>query len=139
MPYLNITEVESALTVATSAPYTAFTQLIPLPNLTWEGRQCNAIKIANGSDPGRPGVYFLGGVHSREWGSCDILINFIEQLEQAYHNGTGLILSPSSCDTPYCHPLALHSFPSLLSFFLVTTRPSPSSRTAADQARSLST
>lgn len=92
MPYLNITEVESALVVATSAPYTGFTQLIPLPNLTWEGRECNAIKIANGSDPGRPGIYFLGGIHSREWGSCDILINFIEQLEQAYLNGTGITL-----------------------------------------------
>jgi murein tripeptide amidase MpaA len=92
MPYLNITEVESALTVATSAPYAGFTQLIPLPNLTWEGRKCNAIKIANGSDPGRPGIYFLGGIHSREWGSADILINFIEQLEQAYLNGTGITL-----------------------------------------------
>src|SRR5260370_8644112 len=92
MPYLNITEVESALTVATSAPYTGFTQLIPLPNLTWEGRQCNAIKIANGSDPGRPGVYFLGGIHSREWRNSHILINFIKQLEQAYLNGTRIIL-----------------------------------------------
>jgi hypothetical protein len=43
MSYLNIDEVESALIVATSAPYTAFTQLITLPNLTWEGRQCHAI------------------------------------------------------------------------------------------------
>src|SRR5271169_989279 len=92
MPYLNITEVESALVVATSAPYTGFTQLIPLPNVTWESRQCNAIKIASGSDPGRPGIYFLGGIHSREWGSADILINFIEQLEQAYLNGTGITL-----------------------------------------------
>ncbi|MFI5394243.1 MAG: M14 family metallopeptidase [Candidatus Binatia bacterium] len=92
MPYLNVDEVESALAVASSAPYTAFTQLIPLPNPTWEGRQCNAIKIANGSDPGRPGVYFLGGIHSREWGSSDILIYFIEQLEQAYLNGTGITL-----------------------------------------------
>jgi carboxypeptidase T len=90
MPYLNITEVESALTVATSAPYTAFTELITLPNLTWEGRQCHAIKVANGSGSGRPGVYFLGGIHSREWGSPDILINFVEQLEQAYQSGTGL-------------------------------------------------
>src|SRR5260370_41935400 len=63
-------------------------QLNPLPNLTWEGRQCNAIKIANGSDQGRPGVYFLGGGHAREWGSCDILINFIECIEQTYLNGT---------------------------------------------------
>ena len=90
MPYLNITEVESALSVAASAPYTAFTQLITLPSLTWEGRQCHAIKIANGGGPGRLGVYFLGGVHAREWGSADILINFVEQIEQAYHGGTGL-------------------------------------------------
>lgn len=90
MPYLNVEEVESALSVATSAPYTAFTQLITLPNLTWEGRQCHAIKIAKGNNPGRPGVYFIGGVHAREWGSADILINFVEQLEQAYLAGTGL-------------------------------------------------
>lgn len=89
MPYLNVIEVESALSVATSAPYTAFTQLITLPNLTWEGRQCHAIKIGNGGG-NRPGVYFLGCVHAREWGSADILINFVEQLEQAYHNGTSL-------------------------------------------------
>lgn len=92
MPYLNTTAVESALVTATSAPYNAFTQLIPLPNLTWEGRQCNAIRIGNGSDPGRPGVFFLGGIHAREWGSPDILINFVEQLEQAYLNGTGITL-----------------------------------------------
>lgn len=92
MPYLNVTEVESALVTATSAPFTAFTQLITLPNLTWEGRQCHAIKIAQGAGSGRPGVCFLGGVHSREWGSSDILINFIEQLEQAYHSGTGLTI-----------------------------------------------
>src|SRR6476646_10035162 len=90
MPYLNVSEVESALAAATSGPYTGFTQLIPLPNLTWEGRQCNAIKIANGSGPDRPGVYFLGGVHAREWGSADILINLVEQLEQAYQTNSGL-------------------------------------------------
>src|SRR5215469_3442657 len=90
MSYLNVTEVESALATAAAAPYAGFTQLITLPNTTWEGRTCRAIKIANGGGARRPGVYFLGGVHSREWGSADILINFIEQLEQAYHSNTGL-------------------------------------------------
>jgi carboxypeptidase T len=47
MPYLNIDEVETALEVATSAPYNTFTELITLPNLSWEGRQCHAIKIAS--------------------------------------------------------------------------------------------
>ena len=54
--YHNVEEVESALLTATSAPYNAFTQLITLPNLTWECRQCHAIKIASGKTPGRPGV-----------------------------------------------------------------------------------
>jgi hypothetical protein len=96
VPYLNITEVESALNVATSAPYTGFTQLVTLPNLTWEGRQCHAIKIASGSGPSRPAVYLLGGIHSREWGSADILIKFVEQLEQAYHTNTGLTFGTRS-------------------------------------------
>jgi carboxypeptidase T len=94
MPYLNIDEVETALSVAKSPPYTSFTQLITLPNLTWEGRQCHAIKIANGSNQpsvfSRPGIFFLGGIHAREWGSSDILIHFIEQLEQAYLTNVGL-------------------------------------------------
>lgn len=96
MPYLNVVEVESALSVAASAPYTAFTQRIALPNLTWEGRECHAIKIGNGGGSSRPGVYFLGGVHAREWGSADILINFVEQLEQAYQGGTGLSFGPQT-------------------------------------------
>ena len=88
--YHNVEEIESALLTATSAPYNTFTQLITLPNLTWEGRQCHAIKIANGKNSGRPGVYFIGGVHAREWGSPDILIYFVQQLEQAYLAGKGL-------------------------------------------------
>jgi hypothetical protein len=61
--YLNIDEVEAALSVATAAPYTAFTKLIPLSEPTWEGRYCNAIKIANDNSNSttthRPSVYFL--------------------------------------------------------------------------------
>ncbi len=35
-------------------------------------------------------MYFLGGVHAREWGSCDILVNFVAQIEQAYIRSTDL-------------------------------------------------
>ena len=90
--YLNVNEVKAALSVASSAPYTAITKLIPLPELTWEGRQCNAIKIANGNNSDRPGIFLLGGVHAREWGSCDILVYFVEQIEKAYHENTGITL-----------------------------------------------
>jgi murein tripeptide amidase MpaA len=35
-------------------------------------------------------VYLLGGVHAREWGSPDILVNFVQLLTDAYRNGTGI-------------------------------------------------
>ena len=88
--YLNVDEVEAAILAAAAAPFSAFAELITLPHPTWEGRQCHALKIGSGSGADRTGVYFLGGVHAREWGSCDILINFIERIEQAYLNGTAL-------------------------------------------------
>jgi murein tripeptide amidase MpaA len=90
--YLNVTDVESSLANAASGPNAAFTQLIKLPNKTWEGRECTAIKVANGGHNDRPGIYFLGGVHAREWGSCDILINFVEQLCEAYRTHTAITL-----------------------------------------------
>jgi murein tripeptide amidase MpaA len=88
--YLNVEEVESAILKAAAAPYSGIAKLITLPYKTFESRQCHALKIGSGAGGGRTGVYFLGGVHAREWGSCDILINFIEQIEQAYLNGTAL-------------------------------------------------
>lgn len=88
--YLNVDEVESAIFAAAAAPFSRFAELIRLPEKTYEGRQCHALRIGNGSGADRTGVYFLGGVHAGEWGSCDILINFIEQIEQAYLNGTAL-------------------------------------------------
>jgi len=96
MPYLNVNQVESALSAAAGPPNELITQLITLPNPTWEGRTCRAIKIASGSGPGRPGVYFIGGVHAREWGSSDILISVIQQLTQAYRNNTGITLGGKS-------------------------------------------
>src|SRR5215216_715543 len=100
MPYLNVNQVESALSAAAGPPNQLVTQLITLPNLTWEGRTCRAIKIANGSGPGRPALYFIGGVHAREWGSPDILIFFIQQLTQAYRNNTGITLGGKSFTAP---------------------------------------
>jgi carboxypeptidase T len=94
--YLNVEEVESALIAAAAAPYSKFAELIILPEKTWERRQCHALKIGSGSGANRIGVYFLGGVHAREWGSCDILINFIERIEQAYLNGTALAFGPKT-------------------------------------------
>jgi carboxypeptidase T len=95
VPYLTVDEVESALAVAAAPPNQGFTELIALPHLTWEGRQCHAIKIgAGGGD--RCGVYLLGGIHAREWGSPDILINLVEKLCSAYRTNSGLTFGPQT-------------------------------------------
>ncbi len=92
MPYLNVSQVESALNVLSGPPNNTFTQLINLPHSTWEGRSCRALKIAGGPATDRIGVYFIGCLHAREWGSADILVHFIDRVTDAYHNNTNLTL-----------------------------------------------
>jgi len=87
--YLNVAEVETALQLAARPANSGFTKLITLPHITWEGRTCRAIRIHRGETAGG-GVYLLGGVHAREWGSPDILINFVRLLTDAYRTGTGI-------------------------------------------------
>jgi carboxypeptidase T len=91
VPYLNVAEVESNLASAESQ-YPGFIQRYALPYDTWENRKCHAIKIASGSGLGRIGIYFIGGVHAREWVCPDILIYFVEELAKAYHKNTGIAL-----------------------------------------------
>src|SRR5262245_37034161 len=95
MPYLNVAEVETAMSVAAGPPYSGFTQLINLPQLTWEGRSSRAIRLGSGA-PGRPGLLFIGGVHAREWGSPDILVFLTETLQAAYAGGSGITLGGKS-------------------------------------------
>lgn len=91
--YLNIDEVEAALAAAALAPNKAFTKLIGLPNKTWEQRTCHALKLAKGSGGTRAGIYLLGGVHAREWGSPDILIHFVQLVCDAYRTNTGITIA----------------------------------------------
>jgi murein tripeptide amidase MpaA len=87
--YLNVAEVETALALTARPENAAFTELTTLPYRTWEGRTCSALRIGAGQNA-RAGVYLLGGVHAREWGSPDILINFVQLLTDAYRTGTGI-------------------------------------------------
>lgn len=89
MSYLNVAEVETALALAARPENADFTELTTLPHRTWEGRTCSALRIHSG--PNAPaGVYLLGGVHAREWGSPDILVNFVQLLTDAYRTQTGI-------------------------------------------------
>ncbi|RKT19648.1 murein tripeptide amidase MpaA [Streptomyces sp. 1114.5] len=89
MPYLNITEVESAVTSLATA-YPGLTELITLPEPSWEGRTAHALKIGAPAGIPKPCVMMIGGVHAREWGSCEILVHLAADLLEAHQNGTGL-------------------------------------------------
>ena len=95
MPYLNVAQVENALSTAAAPPYSAFTQLITLPNASWEGRIAHALKLGSAAGT-RPALLLLGGVHAREWGSADILVYFVEQLQSAFLSATGITLGGKS-------------------------------------------
>lgn len=89
MPYLNVVEVESAIE-ALSVDFPALSNLITLPNLTHEGRTCHALRIGLGALDNRPSMLFIGGQHAREWGSCEICVNFAADILEAYTANAGL-------------------------------------------------
>jgi carboxypeptidase T len=100
--YMNTDEVETAL-LNLSEDHSDIVSLIDLPNRTWEGRLCHAIRILagnqkteNSNNKGgnkvdqtvRPGVLISGSMHAREWGGSDICINFLTNLLDSYANNT---------------------------------------------------
>ena len=89
MPYMNVTEVESAL-IALASTYSSFCELITLPNLTIEGRTSHAVRLGTKPANTVDAYYLTGGVHAREWGSCEILVNVATDLCTAYSGGTGV-------------------------------------------------
>ena len=87
--YLNVDEVDTAV-VNLATAYPAMCALITLPNTTFEGRTCHAVRLGGGAAGSRDCVTIIGGQHAREWGSCEILVGFAADLLDAYTNGTGL-------------------------------------------------
>jgi hypothetical protein len=86
---MNTTEIESAL-VNLQATHPELCHLIALPEKTFEGRACHALRIAKDYRKEKPGILILGGVHAREWGGPDIVVNFAADLMKAYSHRKGL-------------------------------------------------
>jgi len=86
---MNVTEVESAL-IGLSAAHPSICQLITLPNPTIEGRTTHAVLLGTHAANTVDAFYLTGGVHAREWGSCEILVNLATDLCDAYAGGTGV-------------------------------------------------
>lgn len=89
MPYLNVTEIGSALS-ALAAAYPATCELITLPNATVEGRPSYAVRLGTAPANTVDAYFMTGNVHGEEWGSSDILVNLAADLCEAYAGGTGL-------------------------------------------------
>lgn len=89
MTYMNVSEVESAIGNLAAA-YPSLCTLVTLPNQTIDGRTCHALRISNGGLGARDAVMMIGGVHAREWGSCEILVNFATDLLSAFTSNSGL-------------------------------------------------
>jgi murein tripeptide amidase MpaA len=101
--YMTVTEVESAL-IAINAAHPTLCQLITLPNPSIEGRTTHALRIGTQPANAVDIFYLTGGVHAREWGSCEILVNLATDLCDAYAaNGSihygGKIFSPRQVKT----------------------------------------
>ena len=87
--YLNVTEVESAL-IALASAHSSICELITLPNPTVEGRTSHAVRLGTKPAGSVDAYYLTGGVHAREWGSCEILVNLATDLCDAYSGGSGV-------------------------------------------------
>ncbi len=89
MAYMNIGEIEAALD-AFAAEHPAVTELITLPNKTFEGRTCHALRIGPADADARNSLIIVGGVHAREWIPPDALVNLAADLLEAHAGNTGL-------------------------------------------------
>lgn len=89
MPYMNVTEVQSAL-IGLAAAYPSICELITLPHVTAEGRTSHAVRLGTAAANTVDAYYLTGNVHGEEWGSSDILVNLATDLCEAYSGGTGI-------------------------------------------------
>jgi murein tripeptide amidase MpaA len=86
---MSTAEVESAL-VFFETTYPALCHRVELPNKTIESRTCHALHMGLPNTPDHPAGLVIGGVHAREWGGPDLVVNFAGDLLRAYSSGKGL-------------------------------------------------
>jgi murein tripeptide amidase MpaA len=86
---MNVREIASAL-VYFSRTYPQLCRRVKLPEKTYEKRTSYALSIGKNAGRETPTVLVIGGVHAREWGGPDIVVNFAGDLLRAYEAGKGL-------------------------------------------------
>jgi murein tripeptide amidase MpaA len=92
MAYMTVGAIDFAVALL-GAVYPGFTEVIVLPEPSFEQRTIRALRIGKGSNAGnRKAVLFLGGVHARELINSDLLVGFAVRLLAAYNANTDLTL-----------------------------------------------
>ena len=86
---MNTTEIESGL-VFLERTYPDLCERIAVPEKTYEGRAAHALRIGRATSQDVPAVLVIGGVHAREWGGPDIVINFAADVLRAGRARKGL-------------------------------------------------
>lgn len=87
--YLSVDETNTLLDIL-ELQYPNLCQVFTLNWQTSEGRDVKAIRVKNSSTRAKHGILIIGGLHAREWGNTDIVMQFLENLLTAYTNGTGI-------------------------------------------------
>jgi murein tripeptide amidase MpaA len=87
--YLTADEVDATV-IALGERHPDTVDVVTLPEATWEGRTSRALRVHPGSATASAAVYLLGGVHAREWGSSDLLIDLVRLFTDAARDGTGI-------------------------------------------------
>lgn len=93
--YLTADEIERAMALG-EKNHPGYYQRIALPHLTWEKRQCHAVRIGKDGSKKRTAICFVSGVHGREWGGPDILVYFALRLLRAYRGRCSIQLGKKS-------------------------------------------
>ena len=69
-----------------------------LPNPSWEGRPCYAVRLHAGAAQNRPSILLMSGVHAAEMGGPDSAVYFLYRLLNAYRSGAPLELGGLTVD-----------------------------------------
>src|SRR5262245_25970289 len=86
---MSTAEIESAL-IYYENTYPTLCHRVELPSKTIENRTCHALHMGLPNSSSSPAGLIIGGVHAREWGGPDIVVNFAGDLLRAYASGKGL-------------------------------------------------
>jgi murein tripeptide amidase MpaA len=80
--------------------FPSLVEIVPMRNLTWEGRQTNAVRLCAGDTPNRTVVVFTSGVHAGELGGPDACIYFLYRLINGWRNNEAVSVGSYTVSGP---------------------------------------